>query len=196
VDTTWRGAPAKLLLHADRNGFFYVLGRREVLLAEPFLRRVDWASRIGADGQPVASDARGCPSDAAHWDSTAFSPLTRLYYVMTLEGCTGAPTGYPDQTGQRYLRALEIETGRVAWEAPQPGPARAKSWGGVLATAGGLVFYTQPNGGFVAADQRTGRTLWRLPTNVHMKASPMTFLYRGNQYVAVAAGPNIICLGL
>ena len=198
VDSTWRGAPAKLLLHADRNGFFYVLDRvsGKVLLAEPFLRRVDWASKIGPDGRPVVTDARGCPTDAANWDSTAFSPLTRLYYVMALEECTGSPTGYPDQTGQRYLRALNIDTGRVAWEVPQPGPARAKSWGGVLATAGGVLFYTQPTGGFAAADQWTGRTLWQLPTNVRMKASPMTFMFRGKQYVAVAAGPNIICLGL
>jgi PQQ-dependent dehydrogenase (methanol/ethanol family) len=198
VDTMWRGTPSKLLLHADRNGFFYVLDRTsgKVLLAEPFLRRIDWASKIGADGRPVVTDARGCPADAANWDSTAFSPLTHFYYVMALEECTGAPTGYPDQTGQRYLRALDIDTGRVVWETPQPGPARAKSWGGVLATAGGLVFYTQPNGGFAAADQWSGRMLWRLPTNVRMKASPMTFMFRGHQYVAVAAGPNIICIGL
>jgi hypothetical protein len=58
------------------------------------------------------------------------------------------------------------------------------------------VFYTQPNGGFAAADQWSGRMLWRLPTNVRMKASPMTFMFRGHQYVAVAAGPNIICIGL
>jgi alcohol dehydrogenase (cytochrome c) len=119
-----------------------------------------------------------------------------MYYVMTLEECTGSPTGYPDQTGQRYLRAIDIDSGKVVWEAPQPGPARAKTWGGVLATAGGLVLYTQPNGGLAAADQATGETLWRLPTNVRMKASPMTFFSGGKQYVAVAAGPNVICFGL
>jgi PQQ-dependent dehydrogenase (methanol/ethanol family) len=198
VDTTWRGAPSKLLLHADRNGFFYVMDRIDgkILLAKPFLRRIDWASAIGPDGRPVVLNPRGCPGDAANWDSTAFSPMTRQYYVMTLEECTGEPSGYPDQTGQRFLRALDIETGRIVWEVPQPGAARAKTWGGVLATAGGLVFYTQPNGGFAAVDQRNGRPLWSMPTNVRMKASPMTFMYRGNQYVAVAAGPNIICFGL
>jgi outer membrane protein assembly factor BamB len=115
---------------------------------------------------------------------------------MALEECTGRPTGYPDQTGQRFLRAVNIETGEIAWEVAQPGPARAKTWSGVLATAGGLVFYGQPNGGFTAADQRTGKKLWHFPTNVRMKASPMTFTYRGNQYIAVAAGPNILCFGL
>jgi PQQ-dependent dehydrogenase (methanol/ethanol family) len=198
VDTAYRGAPAKLLLHADRNGFFYVLDRANghVLLAKPFLRRVDWAKSIGADGRPVVIDPRGCPSDAANWDSTAYSPLTRLYYFMALEECTGKPTGYPDQTGERYLRAVNIDTGEIAWELPQPGAARAKTWSGVLATAGGLIFYGQPNGGFAAVDQRNGKTLWQFPTNVRMKASPMTFTVAGKQYVAVAAGPNILCFGL
>ena len=198
VDTTYKGKPSKLILHADRNGFFYVFDRRDgnLLLAKPFLRRVDWASSIGPDGRPVVTDPRGCPSDAANWESTAFLPDTHLYYFLALEECTGKATGYPDQTGQRFLRALNIETGEIVWEVPQPGPARAKTWSGVLATAGGLVFYGQPNGGFAAVDQRNGKTLWQFPTNVRMKASPMTFTTGGQQYVVVAAGPNILCFGL
>jgi len=198
VDTTYQGQLRKLLLHADRNGFFYVLDRTngKVLFAKSFLRRDDWASSIGADGKPVVTDPRGCPSDAANWDATAWSPETKLYYLMALEECTGKPTSYPDQTGQHYLRALNIETGAIAWEVPQPGDTRAKTWSGVLATAGGLLFYGQPNGGFFAVDQRNGKTLWQFPTNVRMKASPMTFSFGGNQYIAVAAGPNILCFGL
>jgi PQQ-dependent dehydrogenase (methanol/ethanol family) len=199
VDTVYRGSPARLLLHADRNGFFYVIDRTSgrLLLAKPFLRRVDWASSIGPDGRPVLKDPRGCPSDAANWSSTAFSPQTRLYYFLALEECVGdAPGGYPNQSGQRFLRAVNIETGDIAWELPQPGAARAKTWSGVLATAGGLLFYGQPNGGFAAVDQRDGRTLWQFPTNVRMKASAMTFAIGGHQYVAVAAGPNILCFGL
>ncbi len=198
VDSVYQGKATKLLLHADRNGFFYVFDRTDgkLLLAKTFLRRVDWAKSIGADGRPVVADPRGCPSDAANWDSTAFSPVTRLYYFMALEECVGKPTGYPDQTGQRFLRAVNIETGEVAWEVAQPGPARAKTWSGVLATAGSLVFYGQPNGGFAAVDQRNGQPLWQFPTNVPMKASPMTFTAGGKQYIAVAAGPNILCFGL
>jgi PQQ-dependent dehydrogenase (methanol/ethanol family) len=199
VDRVYRGKPSKLLLHADRNGFFYVIDRIEgtVLLAKPFLHRVDWASSIGPDGRPVVKDPRGCPSDAANWDSTAFSPQTGLYYLLALEECVGdKPGGYPDQTGQRFLRALNIDTGEIVWEVPQPGPARAKTWSGVLATAGGVLFYGQPNGGFAAVDQRDGKTVWQFPTNVRMKASPMTFTVAGHQYVVVAAGPNILCFGL
>ncbi|MBO0862156.1 MAG: PQQ-binding-like beta-propeller repeat protein, partial [Chloracidobacterium sp.] len=55
VDVMYKGKPAKLLLHADRNGFFYVFDRTNgnLLLAKPFLRRVDWASGIGPDGRPI-----------------------------------------------------------------------------------------------------------------------------------------------
>ena len=67
IDTLFQGKPSKLLLHADRNGFLYVLDRTNgtVLLAKPFLRRVDWASSIGPDGRPAMNDPRGCPSRSA-----------------------------------------------------------------------------------------------------------------------------------
>ena len=123
--------PRKLLLHADRNGFFYVLDRTngELLLAKPFLRRVDWATGIGADGRPVVTDPKGCPDDAANWSSAAFSPVTRLFYFLALEECTGSPQGYPDQTGQRFLRALNIETGERSFgRCRSPGAAKAKTW--------------------------------------------------------------------
>jgi PQQ-dependent dehydrogenase (methanol/ethanol family) len=198
VDTTFRGTPRKLLLHADRNGFFYVLDRTngELLLTKPFLRRVDWAAEIAPDGRPRVTAPRGCPDDAANWSSAAYSPATRLFYLLALEECTGSRLGYPDQTGQRFLRALDVETGQTVWEAPQPGAAKAKTWSGVLATAGGVVFYGKPNGGFEAVDERDGKMLWRFETNVRMKAGPMTFEAGGKQYVAVAAGPNILCFGL
>jgi PQQ-dependent dehydrogenase (methanol/ethanol family) len=199
VDTVYEGKPSKLLLHADRNGFFYVFDRRDgkLLLAKPFLRRLDWASSIGHDGRPVVKNPHGCPNDAANWDSTAFSPETRLYYFLALEQCVDEKShdrGY--ETGQRFLRALNIDTGEIAWEVPQPGYPSNKTWSGVLATAGGLIFYGQINGGFAAVDQRDGKTLWQFPTNVSITASPMTFTFGSSQYVAVAAGPNILCFGL
>ncbi len=205
IDTEFHGRMRKLLLHADRNGFFYVLDRTngELLLAQKFLHRVNWASGIGSDGRPqLVNEKTGCPNDAANWGSTAFSPATRLYYVMTLEEC-GAPrtrsfrtVDRKDEPGEKVLRAIEIETGKVAWEVPQRGLVMMKVWPGVLATAGGVLFYSDPNGAFVAADERTGEALWHMATNVPMKASPMTFLSKGHQFVAIAAGPNILCFGL
>jgi PQQ-dependent dehydrogenase (methanol/ethanol family) len=213
VDTEYHGKQRKLLLHADRNGFFYVLDRTngELLLTKTFLHRVNWATGIGPDGRPqlavqpatASSRERGCPDNAANWSSTAFSPTTRLYYLMTLEDCHEIEASNSHRVsedaikpGERYMRAIDIDTGQVAWEIPQTGPVILKTWSGVLATAGGLVFYGDPNGAFVAVDERKGKTLWHFDTNVGMKASPMTYAVDGKQFVVVAAGSAFLCFGL
>ena len=206
VDAEYRGKPRKLLLHADRNGFFYVLDRitGELLLAKAFAKRMTWTRGIGADGRPLpppeANPALDCPVDAANWDSVAFSPVTRLFYVVALEMCRAGKNWKAAEPKleppQRFLRAIDIDTGNVTWEIPMTGIAIQKVWPGVMATAGGLVFYSDPNGTFAAADERTGKTLWHFPTNVPMKASPMTFTIGGKQFVATVAGPNILCFGL
>jgi PQQ-dependent dehydrogenase (methanol/ethanol family) len=97
VDTEYQGQPRKLILHADRNGFFYVLDRTngKLLLTTKFLHRVNWATGVGPDGRPILAGGEreqhsregGCPTNAANWSSTAYSPTTRLYYVMTQEEC-------------------------------------------------------------------------------------------------------------
>jgi PQQ-dependent dehydrogenase (methanol/ethanol family) len=213
VDTAYHGQDRKLLLHADRNGFFYVLDRTSgrLLLGQKFVNHLTWASGIGPDGRPQllpgyippAEGEMACPTSATNWMSTAFSPVTRLYYVMVVEECGfyRAPGSWktnslPKEPGKKYLRALDIETGRIIWEVPQIGPAGGKRWAGVLATAGGIVLYGDPSGEFVAADERDGRRLWHFPTNEDVKASPMTYTVRGKQFVALAAGPNVLCFGL
>ncbi|HUS04669.1 MAG TPA: PQQ-binding-like beta-propeller repeat protein [Bryobacteraceae bacterium] len=208
VDTKYAGKDRKLLLHADRNGFFYVLDRTngKVLLAQPFGTRQTWTQGIGPDGRPLPPPAvespLDCPSDAANWDSAAYSPVTRLFYVLTMEQCRARRTGNWKNaqervpTTEKLLRAINIDTGKVTWEIPFIGSVYPKTWPGVMATAGGLVFYGDPNGAFAAADERNGKTLWHFPTNVYMKASPMTFAVGGKQFVATVAGPNIVCFGL
>src|SRR5262249_31966165 len=206
------------------NGFFYVFDRRtgERLLSTPFVRNLTWASAIGADGRPVlrpdqeptAEGTKGCPSQdgATNWDSPSFDPPTGLYYLQTFEKCSvyfksdqgewesgrtylgGTQKTATDPRPERILRAIDIHTGRVAWELPQPGPA--SSWGGTLSTATGLVFVGEEGGSLMAVDARTGEPLWSFPTNQTWRASPMTYTFDGTQYVAVAAGADIIALGL
>jgi PQQ-dependent dehydrogenase (methanol/ethanol family) len=209
VNTKYRGRDRKLLLHADRNGFFYVFDRTtgERLLSETFMRKLTWASGIGPDGKPVrlAEPDMSCPEHATNWNGTAFSPVTGLYYVMATEKCVaklspgnwknrGAPPA-PDP-GQKFLRALNIESGKIEWEIPLVGPTDGKRVAGILGTAGGLLFYGDPSGYFIAADERNGKTLWRLPLNATIKTSPMTFSVDGKQYVAMAVGSNVMCFGL
>jgi PQQ-dependent dehydrogenase (methanol/ethanol family) len=208
VNTTYRGEARKLLLHADRNGFFYVFDRTngKLLLAEKFVRRLTWASGIGAEGRPIRIPERdlSCPGHATNWHGTAFSPLTRLYYVQATEQCIFRPSPGSWKTERprvepatRYLRALDIETGKIAWEVPQAGVADGtKRDAGVLGTAAGILFYGDASGYFVAADERDGKTLWRVPLNATIKTSPMTFAIGGQQFIALAVGSNIMCFGL
>ena len=72
------------------------------------------------------------------------------------------------------------------------GPVDGKRVAGILGTAGGLLFYGDPSGYFVAADERNGKTLWRVPLHATIKTSPMTYTVDGKQYVALAAGSNVI----
>lgn len=223
IDAAFHGRPRKLLVQANRNGFFYVLDRvtGEFLLGQPFVHKLTWASGIGADGRPkllpdsdpTAQGTKACPSvdGATNWMSTAYNPSTGLFYVMAQESCNiytkssawwepgksfygGGTRRVPGEVREKFLRAIDIQTGKIVWELPQIGPGG--SWGGVLSTAGGLVFFCDDSGAFAAVDAKTGKPLWNFHTNQSWHASPMTYMVDGKQYVAVAAGSNIIAFAL
>ena len=224
VDADWQGQPRKLMLHANRNGFFYVFDRQngKLLLAKPFIKTLTWASSIGPDGRPIKiagqdpspEGTKVCPSQdgATNWYSPSFSPVTRLYYIQTFEKCSvytkrdqgdwesgktylgGTQRTATDPKPERILRAIDIRTGAIAWELPQRGPAF--SWGGTLATSTGLVIFGEDGGALMAADAVTGKPLWMFQTNQTWKASPMTYMFDGKQYIGVAAGGNIIVFGV
>ena len=73
---------------------------------------------------------------------------------------------------------------------------RSYSWGGTLATASGLVIVAEDGGALMAVDASSGQPLWSLPTNQTWRASPMTYLFDGRQFIAIASGPNIIAVAL
>jgi alcohol dehydrogenase (cytochrome c) len=224
VDAEWQGRPRKLLAQANRNGFFYVLDRTDgkLLLAKPFIRNITWASGIGADGrpakepnqEPTEAGTRVCPSQdgATNWFSPSYSPSTGLVYVQTFEKCSvytktetgewqpgksylgGSQRRSPNDKPEKILKAIDLRTGSIAWELPQPGSAN--SWGGTLSTASGLVIFCEESGALMAADAKTGKPLWSFQANQLWKASPMTYMFDGKQYIAVASGSNIIAFSL
>ena len=100
----------------------------------------------------------------------------------------------PGEKTQKILRAIDIQTGKIAWELPEAGPG--ESWGGTLSTAGGIVIFCEESGALAAADAVSGKALWRFQANQLWKASPMTYVFDGKQYVAVASGSNVISFGL
>jgi alcohol dehydrogenase (cytochrome c) len=93
VDLPWNGAPAKLMLWANRNGFFYVLDRvtGRFLKGLPFAK-VNWASGLDAAGRPIQTpQPPGAPTwpgnqGATNWYTPSFSPRTRLFYFSAWEG--------------------------------------------------------------------------------------------------------------
>lgn len=220
VNRRYRGRDRKLLLQANRNGFFYVFDRTngELLLGEKFVDRVTWATGIGKDGKPIVvpgmeptrDGTKVCPNvlGATNWPSMALNPDTGWFYLMTREACgiyvkppSWNPRPIPLEPGQMFLRALDIETGKRVWEVPQIGPA--DSWGGVLST-GGVIFFGEDSGALGAVDAKTGKDLWHIQTNASAalgdghswRSSPMTFMAGGRQYIAFTAGPNVLCFGL
>jgi alcohol dehydrogenase (cytochrome c) len=223
IDAPFHGTPRKLLIQANRNGFFYVLDRTtgEFLLGQPFVKKMDWADGIDAKGRPMTrasatptpAGTKACPNvvGATNWFSSAYNPDTGLFYVMALESCGiytksdawwepgksfygGGTRRVLGETPERFLRALDIQTGKTVWEIPQI--SGGGGWGGVLSTAGGLIFFCDESGAFAAADARSGKLLWHFYTNQPWHASPMTYAVDGKQYVAVAAGSNFISFAL
>ena len=65
-----------------------------------------------------------------------------------------------------------------------------------MSTATGLVIFGEEGGALMAADAVTGAPLWSFATNQNWRASPMTYMFDGKQYVAVAAGSTIVAFGL
>ena len=221
VDAEFGGRQRKLLLWANRNGFFYVLDRvtGEFLMAREFAKQT-WATEIDEQGRPlVKPEAVPRPEGtlvflsaegAANWWSPAYSPLTGLFYATAYDGAETYYIGeaeyvpgqmfvgsYPERNVPRdqyfsAIRALDPETGARVWEMP----LKPKSTSGLLTTAGHLVFGGSVDGYFLALDDTSGALLWRLNLGGWVHAAPITYLSQGRQQVSIAAGTSIYTFGL
>ena len=223
VEIPWEGKPRKVVLHTNRNGFFYVLDRAtgKFLRATRLVEKLDWATGIDANGRPVLvpgkdptpNGNRVCPGvrGATNWMSPSFNPDTGLLYAVTLEQCdiftssskepepkknfSGGGAGpKPIDIGQFFLRAYDPKTGAKAWEYPMTGPG--ESWAGTVSTAGGVIFFGDDDGQLVGVDARTGKHLWHYNMGEGLTASPITYAVDGKQYVAIASSTAIFSFGL
>lgn len=99
IDAQWKGQPRKLLVQANRNGYYYVLDRTngKFLLGTPFIKLLTWSKGLTEDGRPVVvagmepsvQGTKVCPSTAGatNWPSPAYNPDTNYFYVIATEGC-------------------------------------------------------------------------------------------------------------
>lgn len=220
VDAVYKGKPRKLLMQANRNGFFYVLDRTngQFLSATPFVSKIDWLKEMTPEGKPIPDPAHDptvlgtttCPSTqgATNWPSPTYDPKLHYFYVVTAEGCginlrdttkNYAGTGYmespaPGREWQLYTRAIDALTGKKVWDYQQ---VSSHHYGpGLVSNAGGVVFSAEEFGQFTALDARTGKPLWHFNTGDVITASPITYSIDGKQYVAVSSGSNIFSFAL
>jgi alcohol dehydrogenase (cytochrome c) len=219
LDEPWEGRQRKLLVHADINGFFFVLDRTDgkMLLATP-MGKQDWNAGYDKDGHPkinpnFESTVEGsmvCATGTPKWASTALDPTSKRMFVRLSEGCAavrkdprvpqmgqrffGGSFGSRAPGGSTYIAALDIHTGAKAWEYP----LSAGGFGGtgMLATAGKLVFLGLSGGTFMALDEKTGTPAWHFDTGQNWRASPMTYMVGGKQYISLAGDGGIFTFAL
>jgi alcohol dehydrogenase (cytochrome c) len=217
ADLNIGGQARKVVMQANRNGFFYVIDRTNgKLLAANAYVKVNWADRVDmATGRPVDSEltkkmrATGeafelWPSvlGGKNWNPMAFDPTLNLAFANTLN------IGMPYKPVQPEYRAgtfyLGVELAGWAWpqgprgylKAIDPLTGKAKweqpwdipSFSGVLATAGKLVFTGTMTGEFMAFDSETGKKLWQFQTGSGIIAQPITWEMNGKQYITTASG--------
>ncbi len=222
ADITIAGQPRKVVMFANRNGFYYTLDRTtgKVIAAKPFVTTT-WAKEVGRDGRPIefpghTPNEKGevtCPDITGgtnFWPPT-FDPSTRTFFVNAREACmtyyawkpdykpgdrfTGGAgqRGQSDQSAYGALRAIDPATGERKWEFRYLTPSTA----GLLTTASGLIFSGDAEGNLLALDSRDGKLLWRYQMGAAMHGtSPTTYMLDGRQHVLVPAGVTLTAWAL
>jgi alcohol dehydrogenase (cytochrome c) len=223
ADLTVANQPRKVVMFANRNGFYYTLDRTNgrIIVAKPFVRTT-WATEIGTDGRPMLQpghtpNEKGeltCPDIAGgtnFWPPT-FDPAQRLFFVNAREVCAtyyawkpefiqgdrftggaGQRARGPDYPAYGALRAIDPTTGDRKWELKYISPSSA----GVLSTAAGLIFTGDAEGNLLAVDSRTGKLLWhyQMGANLH-GTSPTTYMIDGRQHLLVPSGTTLTAWAL
>jgi len=212
------GQTRKVVLFANRNGFFYVLDRTngKLLHAKTYVHTT-WAKEIDAQGRPIllpgqTPDEKGevtCPDaiGATNFWQPSFDPRQQLFFVTAREVCAtffGFETPYVP--GQRFtggaqqriergemkpysaIRAIDPKTVERKWEFVMPTPSR----GGILTTASNLLFSGDNEGNVFALDSRNGKLLWRYQLGANLYGtSPTTHMVDGRQILLVPSGTTL-----
>ncbi len=211
------GKPTKVLMNANRNGFFYVLDRAtgKLITANPFVK-VNWASGVDLKtGRPIETDiikkARAgenvdiYPSilGGKNWSPMSYSPKTGLAYANTLAfggHYKAVPAEY--KAGEWYAgmdlsNPWNFGTGprghlkaidQMTGKTKWEAASDIPRFSGVLSTAGGVVFSGQLTGEFEAFDASNGKKLWQFKTGSGIEGQPVTWEQDGVQYIAVTSG--------
>jgi alcohol dehydrogenase (cytochrome c) len=214
ADAPIDGVPRKLLLQADRNGFYYVLDRTngKFLFAKAYVKQT-WNKGFTSDGRPIVTENfKATPEGTivaptgvggADWQNPSYdAERNTLFVVATMAESAGfrsAPVTYepgrlyiggrpfaaPNPEVHSGLLAIDTRTGDMKWQYRNVLGSFAA---GDLATASGLVFLASADGNMTALDSDSGKPLWRFQTGATIASAPMSFAVGGKQYVSISAG--------
>ncbi len=189
ADVKMNGQDRKIVLQANRNGFFYALDRTngKFIYGFPFVHQT-WAQGLDANGRPIKvpgldptkEGQEVCPSlgGGKNWNHAAYNPETGMMYVPASEGCEifyiseievpEPPRMWMGSIHERAtdypqtgsMQAIDAATGKKVWEFKTIAGMR----GSVLTTGGDLVFYGDGFGYLMAFHARTGKVLWKMNT--------------------------------
>jgi alcohol dehydrogenase (cytochrome c) len=211
INAMFQGRMRKLVLTAARNGYYFTLDRvtGEHLVTSKYGLTTNWAKGLNPSGGPQHDPSKDATvagslvspnsSGTVNWEPPAFSPQTGLLYVyendsfsifyltdvdprgsMGLGGREEIQVG----SGGTYLTAIDYKTGKAVWRHRYYTDTIG---GGVLATAGGLVFAGDGAESLVAHDAATGKPLWNTRIG-RVSNAPQTYMLDGHQYVICATG--------
>ncbi len=190
------------ILHAGKTGHVYVHDRSDCSLirfSEAMVPQEDMWVLPTAEGARMLPGANG----GVEWSPMAVDEDLGLSYAINLhqpmtyhvesspypEGklwLGGAFKVIPEEEQWGNITAVNYHTGEIRWKVKTEQPMI----GGVLATAGGLVFTGEGNGQFKAYDSETGSQLWRFQAGAGVNAPPASYSIDGKQYIVVGAGGN------
>ena len=191
------------LLHGGKTGHVYVHNRKDCSLirfSEAMVPQEDMWVLPTKDGQRMLPGANG----GVEWSPMTTDTNLGLVYAINLhqpmtyhvesspypEGklwLGGAFKVIPTEEQWGNVSAVDYNTGKIRWKVKTQQPMI----GGIMATAGGVVFAGEGNGLFKAYDSATGNMLWKFQAGAGVNAPPVSYTVDGKQYIAVAAGGNV-----
>ncbi len=197
------GKMRKVAIHGGKTGHVYVHDRATgelIRFSQAMLPQENMWVLPTANGARMLPGANG----GVEWNPMAVNPKLRMAYAANLHQpmtyhveageypggdklwLGGAFKTIPSEKQWGRLAAVNLDNGKIAWKADTDQPLM----GGVLATAGNLVFTGEGNGHFNAYDARNGKKLWSFQCGAGVNSPPVSYEIGGKQYIAVAAGGN------
>ncbi|MGY4511440.1 alcohol dehydrogenase (cytochrome c) [Bradyrhizobium sp. USDA 3650] len=190
------------VIHAGKTGHIYVHDRKNCSLirfSEAMVPQENMWVLPTKEGARMLPGANG----GVEWSPIATDPGQGLAYAINLHQpmhyrvesspypngklwLGGAFTAIPEEKQSGNITAVNYNTGKIKWQVKTPEPMI----GGILATAGGLVFSGEGNGKFAAYDSSTGKELWSFRAGAGVNAPPSSYMVGGSQYIVVGAGGN------